>query len=90
MSIPLQSNLDPDKPDEHALWALVNMGANAGAPLILPEPVLRSWSEHLWRCGFRHQPELQEIDYHPPAEDASVLEAGAGRWVSRGGDDGGE
>lgn len=90
MSIPTQQTIDPSKPEEHALWALVNMGANAGAPLILPEPVLRSWSAHLWRCGFRHHPELQEIDYQPPAEDASVLEAGAGRWVDREGEHGEE
>lgn len=86
MSLPLQATTNPDDPEEHLLWALVNLGANAGAPLIVPEVVLRSWSKHLYRCGFRHHPELQEIEYVPPAPDASVLEAGAGQWVEKRGE----
>ena len=80
--IPLQNNMDFSDPEQHFLWALVNMDGMNGAPLLLPEPVLRTWSRHLYRCGFRHHTELQEITYRPPAEGASVLEAGAGEWVA--------
>lgn len=71
-----------EDPEEHILWALVNMAGAAGAPLLMPEPVMRSWARHLWDCGFRHHPELQMLFYRPPRAGASVLEAGAGEWVA--------
>lgn len=79
MSLPLQENADMTNPKEHVEWALVNMDSS-GAPLIMPRQVLQMWSEHLYRCGFRHDPTLQELFYAPPA-GSSPLEAGCGRWV---------
>lgn len=79
--IPLQDQMNLDDPEEYFLWALVNMDGMSGAPLILPEPVLRVWSKHLYDCGFRHHPELQQITYRPPVSGTSILEAGGGEWV---------
>lgn len=81
MSLPLQHEMDMGDPEQHVVWALLNMGSGMNAPMLLPTPVLKEWSRHLYRCGFRHHPECQEIFYQPPRQDASVLEAGAGQWV---------
>ncbi|MDO4606963.1 MAG: DUF2744 domain-containing protein [Bowdeniella nasicola] len=79
--IPLQKNMNMDDPEEHILWALVNIGGNIDAPLLMPERVLRRWAHHLWECGFRHHPELQMRFYQPPRDGAGVFEAGGGTWV---------
>lgn len=80
--IPLQSEMDPADPKEHALWALVGLpGPGAQAPLILPVEVMRQWSQHLYDAGFRHHPELQQIKYVPPIGDVSWISGSAGRWA---------
>ena len=82
MSIPVQSACDPDLPEEHVLWALVGLsGPAANAPLIVPPSVLRKWSEHLYRCGFRHDPDLQEIKYVPPQGPHDWITSAGGQWV---------
>ncbi|WP_426716523.1 DUF2744 domain-containing protein [Corynebacterium auriscanis] len=83
MGIPVQSNCDVSKPDEHFLWALVNIGGDVGAPLIVPEEILRKWSEHLFLCGFRFDPDLQARWYEPPSgmSGESFWAAPGGRWV---------
>lgn len=82
MSIPLQHKMNMNEPEEHLLWGLVSIGGLAGAPLLMHEKFMRVWSKHLYRCGFRHHPELQELWYKPPTEDAGIFEGGiAGEWV---------
>lgn len=82
--IPLQSNCDPNKPEEFALWAMVaEAGPSSHAPLIFPPAVNKKRSEELWKKGFRHHPELQEIFYIPPHSDANFIEGAAGRWVDK-------
>ena len=54
MGLPTQDKCDMGKPDEHFLWALLNIGDSIGAPLLVPEPILREWSKHLYLAGFRH------------------------------------
>lgn len=81
MSIPTQDNCDMANPGQHLLWALVNIGGSIGAPLLMPRKVMEQWSQHLYRCGFRHHPELQEIYYQPPGEDSSIWQGVAGSWV---------
>ncbi|MEY8577205.1 DUF2744 domain-containing protein [Corynebacteriaceae bacterium 6-324] len=82
--IPLQQDCDVLSPQEHALWALIGLpGPGKNAPMVLPPSVLRQWSEHLWECGFRHQPDLQEIKYVPPASQQSWMAGAAGRWVNK-------
>lgn len=81
-TIPLQSSCDPADPAEHALWALTGLaGPSSHAPLILPVAVSRRWSRHLWDCGFRHHPELQNIKYIPPAAGTNWVVGAAGEWV---------
>jgi len=80
--LPLQTTCNPDAPDEHLLWALVGMaGPTSQAPLILPVDIMRKWSEHLYRAGFRHHPELQEIKYVPPTIGDNWVVGAAGEWV---------
>lgn len=81
MSLPTQDKANMASPEEHFVWALVGMAPEAGAPLILPLPIMRQWSRHLWDCGFRHDPELQTIHYMPPNPNATVMEMTAGKWV---------
>lgn len=81
MSIPLQQNMDMTDPEEHALWALVNIGGDIGAPLLLPVEVMRHWSRHLYECGFRHHPDLQTRWYEPPTGEDSIWHGAGGKWV---------
>lgn len=81
--IPLQVDCDVLSPEEHALWALIGLpGPGKNAPLVLPPSVVRDWSKHLWECGFRHDPSLQEKKYIPPASATTWMAGSAGRWVS--------
>lgn len=81
MSIPLQSTANMDDPEEHCLWALVNIGGDIGAPLLLPLSIMKGWSRHLYEAGFRHHPDLQTRFYQPPSPDSSVWDSVGGKWV---------
>ena len=78
--IPLQNNCDPDKPEEHVLWALVRMNEKQGAPLLLPLPAMEEQSKHLYDCGFRHHPDLQTKHYVPPQTN-SLWDGMDGTWA---------
>ncbi|MFJ4652691.1 DUF2744 domain-containing protein [Nocardia sp. NPDC088792] len=84
MAIPVQENCDPNKPEEALLWALVGLPGQQQAPLMVHPDVLRKWSKHLWELGFRHYPDLQTTEYHPPARGADQWLNGAGQWVPVG------
>lgn len=76
-----QRKADMSAPGEHFAWALSSFPVMGdGTPMVLPVVSLPIVSEHLWRCGFRHHPELQEIrqvvDGNAPLESAGV------RWVA--------
>lgn len=82
MGLPTQDKCDMGKPDEHFLWALLNIGDSIGAPLLVPEAILREWSKHLYLAGFRHDSGKQEIWYEAPRDGVSVFDGAAGgRWV---------
>lgn len=82
MPLPLQSNCDPNDPEEHVLWATVGLpGPGKNAPLTVPPQTQREWSKHLYDCGFRHHPELQKIKYVPPPDEVSWIQGFAGMWV---------
>ena len=81
MGIPLQKDMDPSNPEEHLLWAFVNIGERIGAPLLLPEKYMREFSRHLYRAGFRHCDDKQEIWYKPPGENDSIWNGAGGSWV---------
>ena len=85
MGLPTQDKCDMGKPDEHFLWALLNIGDSIGAPLLVPEPILREWSKHLYLAGFRHCDDKQQIWYEVPQDGVSVFDGAAGgRWVEIG------
>ena len=83
IGLPLQSECDPEDPGSFAMWALVGLpGPDGTAPLIGAPQMLAAWSERLWRCGFRHHPDLQEIKFVPPAVGHNWLSGqAAGRWA---------
>lgn len=81
MAIPVRRSCDAENPREHVLWALVAMGGQIPAPLLFPRPVMEDFSEHLYRCGFRHHPELQTRHYQPPESTDSIWGAAGGVWV---------
>lgn len=43
-----------NNPSEHAKWALRNLPMVAGVGAVTHPSFLKGWSEHLWKCGFRH------------------------------------
>lgn len=59
--IPSQEEHDPQKPEEHFLWALRSMPSYAGSGVITHSGFLRKWSEHLWKVGFRHRDYLESL-----------------------------
>ena len=59
--IPTKETADMNNPAEHVLWALRNMPSFAGAGVVTHPGFLRSWSEHLWKCGFRHVDWLKQL-----------------------------
>ena len=80
--IPLQQDCPADEPNKFALWAFVALPmASDAAPLVAPPQVMEKWSKHMWECGFRHHPELQEIKYQPPTQNHNWLSGTGGRWV---------
>lgn len=81
-SIPLQPDCDMESPEEHVLWALINLpGPDGIAPMLVPPEVLRQWSARLYAAGFRHHADKQEIRFDPPPGDHNWLMGGAGQWV---------
>lgn len=50
-----------NNPQEHVSWAMRSMPAFAGAGVVTHPGFLRSWSEHLWNCGFRHTDWLRSL-----------------------------
>lgn len=82
MPIPLQSTATDEV--EVIMAALVAPAPHADAPIIFGHiDDMRAVAQHLYDYGLRHVPESQRIWYHPPRPDASMLEAGAGRWRDR-------
>lgn len=80
MPIPLQSTATDEV--EVIMAALVTPAPHVDAPIIFGHvDDMRAVAQHLHDFGLRHHPEEQRIWYVPPRPDASILEAGAGRWV---------
>lgn len=84
MALPLQHECDPDNPTEAFVWALVGLPGPRNGPLLVPPQVLGQWSERLWDLGFRHDPELQTLEYQPASRDGEHWLGQAGSWVPVG------
>lgn len=75
-----QRKADMSDPKQHAAWALSSFPVmEDGTPMVLPVISLPLVSEHLWRCGFRHHPELQEIEQR--IDSSAALTSAGVRWV---------
>lgn len=59
--IPSQEEHDPNDPKQHVAWALRNLPMIAGVGAITHPGYLAGWSEHLWKCGFRHMDYLRVL-----------------------------
>ncbi|QDH92818.1 minor tail protein [Gordonia phage Bakery] len=79
---PTVDNCDPDDPDQFAVWALVGLPGQNGAPLPLPVTILRLVSRRLWNLGFRYHPELRTLKYRKPQTDNPNWLISPGEWVS--------
>ncbi|WP_405160071.1 DUF2744 domain-containing protein [Nocardia sp. NBC_01499] len=84
MPLPLQYECDPDDPTEAFVWALVGLPGPRNGPLLVPPQVLGQWSKHLWDLGFRHDPELQTLEYQTASRDGEHWLAQSGSWVPVG------
>lgn len=84
MPLPLQHECDPDDPEEAFVWALIGLPGPQNGPLLVPPQVLGKWSKHLWDLGFRHQSQLQTLEYHPAARGGEHWLGQAGHWVPLG------
>ncbi|AEJ93327.1 hypothetical protein SEA_SUPERCALLIE99_32 [Mycobacterium phage SuperCallie99] len=60
-AIPSQDDHNPNDPRQHAMWALRNLPMVAGVGAITHPAFLADWSEHLWKCGFRHVDWIREL-----------------------------
>lgn len=59
--IPTQESHNPQDPRQHVVWALRNLPMVAGVGAITHPGYLAEWSEHLWKCGFRHRDYLEAL-----------------------------
>ncbi|MFC9994581.1 DUF2744 domain-containing protein [Nocardia sp. NPDC127526] len=84
MAIPLHEDCDPNDPYQAFVWALVGLPGPHNSPLLVHPDVLRQWSKHLWDLGFRHDPEQQTKEYHPPARGVTHWLNGSGQWAAKG------
>ncbi|MCF8610070.1 DUF2744 domain-containing protein [Gordonia sp. HY285] len=78
---PTVDNCDPNDPTMYAVWALVGLPGQNGAPLPLPVKILRLVSRRLWDAGFRYHPELRTIKYRKPRVGDPHFLSNPGTWV---------
>lgn len=79
--IPTRELCNPDSPWEMALWTLVALPGQKGAPLVREIPCLQKISAWLWSQGFR-QVEDPVVVYEPPTGLEPNWTTTAGRWVT--------
>ncbi|WP_019932352.1 DUF2744 domain-containing protein [Nocardia sp. BMG111209] len=84
MSIPLHEHCDQDEPEEAFVWALIGLPGPRNSPLLVHPHTLGEWSKHLWDLGFRHAPDDQAKEYHPPARGHRHWLNGSGQWLPQG------
>lgn len=79
--LPLQSNCDPNDPDEFAAWAFTGMLGPGNAPAIFPPAITAKMSRRLWDLGYRHHPELQTVEYVVTGHPQDFISANVGKDV---------
>ncbi|WP_051407330.1 DUF2744 domain-containing protein [Nocardia sp. CNY236] len=81
MRFPTQNHCDPEDPEQHLLWALAQIPMSRNQPMLLQESIARVISKHLYECGFRHHPELQQKKLQLPYRGQQHTLNGSARWV---------
>ncbi|MEV6063861.1 phage gene 29 protein family protein [Nocardia asteroides] len=84
MPLPLQSECNQDDPEEAFVWAFIGLPGPRNGPMLVPQQVLGKWAKHLWDLGFRHHPDLQQLEYHPATPGSEHWLSQAGSWVPVG------
>ncbi|MHC9531692.1 phage gene 29 protein family protein [Prescottella equi] len=79
--IPLQAMCDQSDPKTAFKWALVGLPWAGPQKFTPPSDLADDWSEHLWRLGFRHHPELQELKLIPPPRGQQHPQNATMQWV---------
>lgn len=75
-----QENCDLSKPEEMFLWMLMAIPVgNEMMPIL--ENSARTISKHLYECGARWHPKLQEKKYQAPIRGSQNAMNGLARWV---------
>lgn len=70
-----------EDPEEHFLWALTSVPGMGQSPMMIPLQMAKMISAHLFKCGFRLDPDKQEIKMlRPYRGDQSPLNPAA-KWV---------
>lgn len=76
-----QESCDPNDPRQHVLWGLMFLPNVGGAPTVTHPDILKDWSERLYKLGFRHHPELQELKFVEPKRGGQTNYNASGGWV---------
>ncbi|WP_151530523.1 MULTISPECIES: DUF2744 domain-containing protein [Corynebacterium] len=84
--IPIQqSKADMSDPEQHLGWALASIPPPDFDPeqpnLVFPILYVPWFSRFLWMCGFRHHPELQEIEQ--VVDEASPIRNAGVSWQEK-------
>jgi hypothetical protein len=78
---------DMDDPQEHFLWALMQIPVGPHEMMPILENTARTMSKHLWETGFRHHPQLQRKKYQRPLRGQQNHMNGLARWVDMDSED---
>lgn len=81
MPLKTQDNSNMDDPSEHFQWALGTVPGIGQSPMAIPAQMTAALSKHLWECGFRHHPELQEKKMLRPYRGQQTNFNTSSRWV---------
>lgn len=92
-ALPTQADLDnipefgPEgKPNEEymerfAAWAFIGVPGIGSAVMNMIGSIAKAWSKHLYKCGFRFHPELQDIKRQRPYRGQQHALNGLHAWV---------
>lgn len=70
-----------DDPEEHFLFALMNIPGMGQSPMVIPLQLAKVISAHLFETGFRHVPELQTKKLLRPYRGDQTNLNPAAKWV---------
>jgi hypothetical protein len=78
---PQQEDCDLSDPEEHFLWALTQVPFGQFNSQPIQPSLARTISKHLWECGFRHLPRLQNKKLQMPHRGQQHYLNASAKWV---------